>query len=222
MKLCLSKDLAINYITSIKQPTGAITSTTSAFPVAPSIKKAAQPPAQSHSCTAVLPTPISDVSSSVSSTREKKRILEEYVSKFGSGHQESIITKKKDKLDIKEPLHFATSSWKGMMPSSDKYYRKELTIYNLITIVIQEYTAFSKNKLSSIRLINKDFSRMIPKLKRWLQMDFSTLRRPQLNYESQTQIDPDQVCMANAAMVHFGLDPGRFVRWMGGEYTGQL
>jgi hypothetical protein len=21
-------------------------------------------------------------------------------------------------------------------------------------------------------------------------------------------------------MVHFGLDPGKFVRWMGGEYTG--
>ncbi len=26
--------------------------------------------------------------------------------------------------------------------------------------------------------------------------------------------------MASAAMVNFGLDPGKFVRWMGGEYTG--
>ena len=26
--------------------------------------------------------------------------------------------------------------------------------------------------------------------------------------------------MASAAMVHFGLDPGKFVRWMGGKYTG--
>jgi hypothetical protein len=26
--------------------------------------------------------------------------------------------------------------------------------------------------------------------------------------------------MASAAMVHFGLDPGKFVLWMGGEYTG--
>ncbi len=25
--------------------------------------------------------------------------------------------------------------------------------------------------------------------------------------------------MANAAMAHFGLDPGRFVQWMGGKYT---
>ncbi len=164
---------------SIKQPTGAITSTTSAFPVASSTKKATQPPAQSHSCAAALPTPISDISSSVFGTREKKCILEEYVSKFGSGHQESIIPKKKGKLDINEPLHFATSSWKGMKPSSDKYYRlKELTIFNIITIVIQEYTAFSKNKLSSIRLINTDFSNMIPKLKRWLQIDFSTLPKP--------------------------------------------
>jgi hypothetical protein len=28
--------------------------------------------------------------------------------------------------------------------------------------------------------------------------------------------------MANAAMAHFGLDPGRFVQLMGGEYTSQL
>ncbi len=33
---------------------------------------------------------------------------------------------------------------------------------------------------------------------------------------------PHQVCIANAAMAHFGLDPGRFMQWMGGEYTGQL
>jgi hypothetical protein len=145
-------------------------------------------------------------------TREKKRILEEYVSKFGSGHQESIITKKKGKLDINKPLHFATSSWKGIKPSSNKYYRvKELTIYNVITIVIQEYMAFSKNELSSIRLINTDFSKMTPKLKCWLQIDFYTLRMPQSNYKNQMQINPHQVCMANAAMTHFGLDPGRFV-----------
>ncbi len=157
--------------------------------------------------------PISDLSSSVSGTREKKSILEEYVSKFGSGHQESIITKKKGMLDLNEPLHFATSSWKGMKPSSDKYYRvKDLTIYNTITIVIREYTAFSKNKLSSIHLINTSFSKMIPKLKHWLQIDFSTLRKPQLNYKNQMQIDPHRVCIANTAMAHFGLDPGRFVQ----------
>ncbi len=109
-----------------------------------------------------------------------------------------------------------------MKPSTNKCYRvKDLTIYNVITIVIQEYMAFFKNKLLSIRLINTDFTKMIPKLKRWLQIDFSTLRKPRLNYKSQTQIDPHQVCMANAAMAYFDLNPGRFIQWMGGEYTGK-
>jgi hypothetical protein len=81
--------------------------------------------------------------------------------------------------------------------------------------------AFSKNKLLNIRLLNTDFAKMIPKLQQWLQIDFSLLREPRLNYKSQMQIDPHQVHMANAAMAYFGLDPGRFVRWVGGEYTGQ-
>jgi hypothetical protein len=62
---------------------------------------------------------------SVSGTREKKRILEEYMSKFGSSHQDSIITKKKGKPNIDKALHFSTSSWKGMKSSSNKYYRVE-------------------------------------------------------------------------------------------------
>ncbi len=70
---------------------------------------------------------------------------------------------------------------------------------------------FSKKELLNIRLLSTDFAKMIPKLKQWLQIDFSMLRELRLNYESQMQIDPHQVCMANAAMAHFGLDLGRFV-----------
>ncbi len=45
-----------------------------------------------------------------------------------------------------------------MKPSTDKYYQvKELTIYNVITIVIREYAAFSKNKLLNIHLLNTNF-----------------------------------------------------------------
>ncbi len=53
-----------------------------------------------------------------------------------------------------------------MKPSTDKYYQvKELTIYNVVTIAIREYAAFSKNKLLNIRLLNTNFAKMIPKLK---------------------------------------------------------
>jgi hypothetical protein len=37
----------------------------------------------------------------------------------------------------------------------------------------------------------------------------------------KARIDPHQVNMANAAMVHFGLDPGKFMHWLGGKHTGQ-
>jgi hypothetical protein len=207
---------------SIKQPTGAILSTTSAAMVASSNKKVTLPLAKHQSWAPYLPTPTSGLSISVSGTKEKKCILKKYVSNFGSSHQESIITKNKCKLDHNEPLHFVKSSWKGMKPSTNRYYRvKDLTIYSVVTIVIQEYTTFSKNELLNICLSNTNFAKIIPKLNRWLQIDFSTLRKPRLNYESQMQIDPYQVSMTNAAMAHFGLNPGRFVQWMGGKYTGQ-
>jgi hypothetical protein len=90
---------------SIKQPTGAIPLTTSADSVAPSNKKATLPPGQHQSCAPFLLMPISGISSSVCGTKEKKCILKEYMSKFGSGHQESIITKQKSMLDLNKPLH---------------------------------------------------------------------------------------------------------------------
>jgi hypothetical protein len=34
------------------------------------------------------------------------------------------------------------------------------------------------------------------------------------------EITHHRVELASAAMVHFGMDPGKFVRWLGGEYTG--
>jgi hypothetical protein len=83
---------------------------------------------------------------------------EECVSKFGSGYQESIITKKKGKLDHNEPLQSLASSQQGMKSSTDKYYQvKELMIYNVVTIIIREYLASSKNELLNIRLLNTYF-----------------------------------------------------------------
>ncbi len=61
---------------------------------------------------------------------------------------------------------------------------------------------------------------MVPKIARWPTADISLLREPRYNYEKQERTDPHHIKMASAAMVHFGLDPGKFVLWMGGEYTG--
>jgi hypothetical protein len=69
--------------------------------------------------------------------------------------------------------------------------------------------------------VNKDFANIVPKVLHWLQVDFTPLQDPHLGYKQQDHINPYRVEIASAAMIHFGLDPGKFVRFLSGEYTGQ-
>ncbi len=130
----LHNSLVINNKSQTKQcirhTRNALPSSTPATLVAAMNKKAAQPLAPSYSCMPSLPMPNSGPSTAVSGSKVKKRILEEYVSKFGSGYQESIVTKKKGKLDHNEPLQSLAYSQQCMKPSTHKYYQvKELTMY---------------------------------------------------------------------------------------------
>jgi hypothetical protein len=123
----------------IRQTRDTLPSSSPATLVAAINMKAAQHLAPSHLCMPSLPVPNSGPSTIVFGSKEKKCILEEYKSKFASGHQELIITKKKGKLDHNEPLQSLASSRQCMKPSTNKYYQvKELTIYNVITIVIRD------------------------------------------------------------------------------------
>jgi hypothetical protein len=65
--------------------------------------------------------------------------------------------------------------------------------------------------LHDLCLMYKDFASLVPKITRWLMVDFSLLCKPWYNYEQQKQIDLHCIEMASAAMAHFGLDPGKFV-----------
>jgi hypothetical protein len=111
-----------------------------------------------------------------------------------------------------------------MRPSLDKWYRVgNLHLYNIITTNIKECrVTFSKEDISNLQLVNKDYAAIVPKVIHWLRINFTPLCEPQLRYKNQECIDPYRVELASAAMViHFGLDPGKFVRFLSGEYTGQ-
>jgi hypothetical protein len=69
--------------------------------------------------------------------------------------------------------------------------------------------------------VNKDFANIVPKVLHWLRVDFTSLHDPHLGYKQQDHIDPHRVEMASMAMIHFGLDPGKFVRFLSGKYTSQ-
>jgi hypothetical protein len=61
---------------------------------------------------------------------------------------------------------------------------------------------------------------MVPKVLCWIKIDFTPMHEPRLGYKEQNHIDPHRIEMASAAMVHFGLDPGKFICFLAGEYTG--
>jgi hypothetical protein len=98
----------------------------------------------------------------------------------------------------------------------------DLHLYNIITSIIKECrVSFLKEDISNLGLVNKDFVKIVPKVLRCLQVDFTPLQDLCLGYEQQDHINPYCVEMASAAMIHFGLDPGKFVRFLSSKYSGQ-
>jgi len=74
----------------------------------------------------------------VSGTREKRRILEAYETKFGKEYPDSIITRKKGKL-IDTTL-LSQQSRTRMRPSKDKFYRVDiLELHSVIATIIKEF-----------------------------------------------------------------------------------
>ncbi len=92
----------------------------------------------------------------------------------------------------------------------------------LITTIIKECRiSFLNEDLSNLCLVNQNFANIVPKVLHWLRVNFIPLQDPCLGYEQQDHINPYRVEMASVAMIHFGLDLGKFVRFLLGEYTGQ-
>jgi hypothetical protein len=98
----------------------------------------------------------------------------------------------------------------------------DLQLYNITTTIIKDFrVSFLKEDISNLCLVNKDFANIVSKVFRWLRVNVTPLQDPPLGYKQQDHINPYCVEMASAAMIHFGLDPGKFVCFLSGKYTGQ-
>jgi hypothetical protein len=100
-----------------------------------------------------------------------------------------------------------------MRPSKDKFYRVDvLELHSVIATILKEFQVeFTTRDLRDLCLMCKEFASLVPMITRWPTVDFSLLCKPWYNYEQQEQINLHRIKMASAAMVHFGLDPGKFV-----------
>ncbi len=108
----------------------------------------------------------------IQGTRKKKRILTDYQEKFGSEYPELIVTRKKGKIYNYTSLHCAR-----MRPSLNKWYQVgDLHLYNVIATIIKDCRdIFLKEDLSILCLVNKDFTNIVPKVLRWLRVNFTPL-----------------------------------------------
>ncbi len=116
-------------------------------------------------------------------TREKWHILNAHEEKIGSGYTDSIVTTKKGK-------HINTTSDLPnicMRPSKDMYYQvNTLELHCIIATLLKGFQQESTMQdLHNLRLMCKTFASMIPKIIRWLKVDFSLLRKPRYYYKQQ-------------------------------------
>ncbi len=92
----------------------------------------------SSSKVTAIPQEANDDVMIVSGTREKRRILEAYKTKFGTGYPNSIVTRKKGK-HVGTTLLSHSATWR-MRPSKDKFYRVDiLELHSVIATVIKEF-----------------------------------------------------------------------------------
>ncbi len=140
--------------------------------------------------------------------KREKCILDTYEEHFGQVFDHSIVSKKKGKIELDPNLDFPC-----IKPALEKWSQvSELSILNVIMAVVKEHHLSSYN-MKNLQLINKSFLRMIPKVSRWLRINFSPLLEllePCYIYKQQEHIDTSRVKMASTGMIHFGLNPGKF------------
>ena len=101
-----------------------------------------------------------------------------------------------------------------------RYWRTESTCqYCLFLTAKSGFLTQSEQK--GVRSVGKTFDTMVESIARTKNVDFTPLRRPRLDYAEQTEIDPQRVLMLEACGVHYNLDFGLVVRYLGGEYTAE-
>ncbi len=86
--------------------------------------------------TPAIPREADDNLTTISGTREKRRILKANKKKFGSGYPDSIVMSKKGKLVSTTLVPHSTR----MRPSKDKFYRFDvLELQSIIATILKEF-----------------------------------------------------------------------------------
>ena len=138
---------------------------------------------------------------------------------MGGAYDSPITTTHLGTSNLQTPSQFELMRSSAMRPEKSKYYMAgPVTFSNIVVLVLNSF--LEKKDLVNLSMTDKLLREVVPEVMRLLLVDWKPLLKPRLDYEDPNQIDVDRVDMATALAVRSGLDPGKIVRTMGGEYVG--
>ena len=106
-----------------------------------------------------------------------------------------------------------------MKPDPKKCYSVEDPILLNVVVFMEKYLL--TNEWSNLAGVNKLLSKVLPEVSRLFKLNWKPITEHRVNYDNQKQISMNRVDMATALALQCGLDPGKIVRTLGGEYTGE-
>ena len=110
-----------------------------------------------------------------------------------------------------------------MKPSVYKQYGVKKFQLNDIIVPVVKIIFNEDIIIKELACISKSYNAMIRDVLAFAdgKKYFTPLLYPRLGYESQTSIQQDQVEITTSLLVHYDMDPGLAVRFLGREYTGE-
>ena len=117
----------------------------------------------------------------------------------------------------KEPPH-PSELYKEYPQSIRRSYMAEATLEHGLFFCVRDGW-LDHDEMKTVSLLHKDFAEMVRQVPAMLNLDFSELREPRTDYMQQTSIDDRRVRLMTACLVHYGMDYGLVMRYLGGEYT---
>jgi hypothetical protein len=95
------------------------------------------------------------------------------------------------------------------------------TEFSYAILLLVKLNWLDNEDLGVLSMIHPDFEAMAISVLRLLQVDFTSLKDPVLDYASHTLKAPIRVRLLTACAVHYDLDFGLVTHYLGSEYTAE-
>ncbi len=105
-------------------------------------------------------------------------------------------------------------------PSSKKQYTVKITFPNIVLFIFK--TAFlTERESTTLSHVNPRYRALREAYLSTRDIDFSSLQHPRHDWKDQTKINPDRVRLLTACLLHYNLDTGLLLRYLGGNTMGE-